>query len=302
MKNLKLLVNIRHSLSDIEGSQLFTVASSDDYSNNIFKRSGYVFVYNEGEIFAITPVEGTCIHIASIKDQYKEKTAAASMFYNGVLNSLNIALEMGDILTIPLQDDLSLMQERIQCVVMIGPGIQVAAISPDTESIVFLAGNNSLIVMTGNFDHVNHTDLLISDKGEQEMVNVGWGKKETQFHGSEGKAAAKKKLTNGGIANDSILTDQNQKPNISWRGDSTLFAVSYLCKLKNYFKVKIFDKTGRLQCTSEFLPGLESVLSWRPTGLIALSQRLPNKHVICFMEKNGLKHGDFTLPSNLKVI
>ena len=27
-----------------------------------------------------------------------------------------------------------------------------------------------------------------------EFVNVGWGKKETQFHGSEGKEAAKQKI------------------------------------------------------------------------------------------------------------
>uniref|UniRef100_A0A1B6LZ87 Elongator complex protein 1 n=1 Tax=Graphocephala atropunctata TaxID=36148 RepID=A0A1B6LZ87_9HEMI len=301
MKNLKLLVNIRHSLSDIENSQLLTVASPDDYSTKIFKRKGYVFVYNEGEVFAITPVEGTCSLLFSIKEQYKKNTKAVDMFYNGVLNSLNIALEIGDILTIPLQDDLSLMG-GVECVVKIGPGIQAAALSPDTECTVFLSGNNSLILMGGNFDHINQTELFGSDQGKQNMVNVGWGKKETQFHGSEGKAAAKKKLTDKEMTNGSSTIDLNQKPNISWRGDSTLFAVSYWCDLKNLFRVKIFDNTGSLQCTSEYIPGLEGVLSWRPTGLIAMTQRLPNKHVICFMEKNGLKHGDFTLPPNIKVL
>ena len=29
---------------------------------------------------------------------------------------------------------------------------------------------------------------------EAELVSVGWGKKETQFHGSEGKAAATRKF------------------------------------------------------------------------------------------------------------
>lgn len=39
--------------------------------------------------------------------------------------------------------------------------------------------------------------------------------------------------------------------------------------------------------------------SWcfRPSGsLIASTRRHPNKHSVVFMEKNGLLHGDFTLP------
>lgn len=37
--------------------------------------------------------------------------------------------------------------------------------------------------------------------------------------------------------------------------------------------------------------------SSRPSGsLIASTQRPPNKHSVVFMEKNGLLHGDFTLP------
>lgn len=36
---------------------------------------------------------------------------------------------------------------------------------------------------------------------------------------------------------------------------------------------------------------------FRPSGsLMASTQRHPNKHSVVFMEKNGLLHGDFTLP------
>lgn len=40
-------------------------------------------------------------------------------------------------------------------------------------------------------------------------------------------------------------------------------------------------------------------ISWRfrPSGsLIASTQRHPNKYSVVFMERNGLLHGDFTLP------
>jgi len=42
---------------------------------------------------------------------------------------------------------------------------------------------------------------------------------------------------------------------------------------------------------------METCLSWRPSGsVIALIQRLPNKHSVCFVEKNALKHSTFDLP------
>ncbi len=42
---------------------------------------------------------------------------------------------------------------------------------------------------------------------------------------------------------------------------------------------------------------MEHVLAWRPSGnLIASSQRLPHRHDVVFFERNGLRHGEFTLP------
>ena len=39
------------------------------------------------------------------------------------------------------------------------------------------------------------------------------------------------------------------------------------------------------------------LFSNRPSGnLIASSQRRPNRHDIVFFERNGLRHGEFTLP------
>ena len=41
--------------------------------------------------------------------------------------------------------------------------------------------------------------------------------------------------------------------------------------------------------------------NFRPSGnLIASSQRKPNKHDIIFFEKNGLQHGQYTLPFQQK--
>ena len=60
--------------------------------------------------------------------------------------------------------------------------------------------------------------------------------------------------------------------------------------------VKIFSDTIYLWCAKNFD-------FFRPSGsLIASSQRKPNKHDIIFFEKNGLKHGEFTLPFTIKEV
>lgn len=80
---------------------------------------------------------------------------------------------------------------------------------------------------------------------------------------------------------------------------------------------RIYNREGVLQNTSEPVDRLEHVLDWRyalravitdhgssimfhrPSGnLIVSSQRLPHRHDIVFFERNGLRHGEFTLRGN----
>jgi len=52
-----------------------------------------------------------------------------------------------------------------------------------------------------------------------------------------------------------------------------------------------------VQYTSETTVGLEQSLDWKLSGsVIASTIRLPNKHLVGFFEKNGLRHGEFVLP------
>lgn len=56
-----------------------------------------------------------------------------------------------------------------------------------------ISGQSTLIAMTREFDPITEVPMLPEEFGEAEFITVGWGKKETQFHGSEGKEAAKRK-------------------------------------------------------------------------------------------------------------
>lgn len=62
--------------------------------------------------------------------------------------------------------------------------------SPDQELLILVTKKMSMVIITCTFDHLKEIELLDKKFGEKEFVNVGWGKKETQFHGRSGKQAA----------------------------------------------------------------------------------------------------------------
>lgn len=137
-------------------------------------------------------------------------------------------------------------------------------------------------------------------------INVGWGSKQTQFHGSLGKAAAQAapKIKVG------TSPDDDNYPRISWRGDGAYFVVSSLSPdnvpdSQPHRTLRVYDRQGTLQSTSEEVAGLEHTLVWRPSGnLIVSTQRFgfegggagrEGRHDVIFFERNGLRHGEFTL-------
>ncbi|XP_043471428.1 putative elongator complex protein 1 [Leptopilina heterotoma] len=171
------------------------------------------------------------------------------------------------------------------------------SISPDMDIIVVVTKTGQIVTLDLSLEVLSKVDLFSSDFGEKQFVTVGWGKKETQFHGTEGKAAAKIKQT----VFRKTETDDG-KPRVTWNGDGAMFAVSFINNESEARQFKVYNRENVLQYTSELLDGLEENISWKPMGnLIATTQKQPNKHVVALFEKNGLKHREFALPSNLKL-
>ncbi|CAG8760429.1 13494_t:CDS:2, partial [Dentiscutata heterogama] len=124
-------------------------------------------------------------------------------------------------------------------------------------------------------------------------ISVGWGKKETQFHGSEGKTAAQRVVD---TSNFTLSEDDDFHPRVSWCGDGSMFCCSVVDTNKGLRVIRVYNREGILQSTSEPVDKLGHALSWRPAGnLIASNQKSSDKHEICFFEKNGLRHGEFSL-------
>ncbi|KAL2911621.1 putative elongator complex protein 1 [Polyrhizophydium stewartii] len=67
--------------------------------------------------------------------------------------------------------------------------------------------------------------------------------------------------------------------------------------------IRVYNREAVLQNTSEYVAQLEHPLSWRPSGnLIAATQRLPHRHDVVFFERNGLRHGEFTLRNAADIV
>lgn len=101
------------------------------------------------------------------------------------------------------------------------------------------------------------TNIATEEFGKKQFITVGWGKKETQFHGSEDKAGAKAQQNFTGKTD----TD-NGLPNITWKGDGSLFAISYIESKARVRRFKVLDREGELQYSSELVDGLEGTLSF----------------------------------------
>ncbi|XP_037758297.1 elongator complex protein 1 isoform X4 [Chelonia mydas] len=187
----------------------------------------------------------------------------------------------------------NLSTKQLECVGSVDTGLTTMSWSPDQELVLLVTGQQTLIMMTKDFEPITEREIHQDDFGERKFITVGWGKKETQFHGSEGKQAAHRKQTEVPPASSS----DDGRPRVTWRGDGQFVAVSAICPQTGARKVRVWSRELVLQSTSEPIPGLEQALAWKPSGsLIASTQEKPNKHDVVFFEKNGLLHGEFTLP------
>ncbi|XP_058806417.1 putative elongator complex protein 1 [Phymastichus coffea] len=222
-------------------------------------------------------------------------TKAVGIEYCSVTKEFFVAYENGVVICMTLRED-----NKVKCdnIAEFNDGLYSIKLSPDHDIVVLLTKANVAITLSSNFDIFNETNLNSSNFGKNQFITVGWGKKETQFHGSEGKASAKAKPKLVGKNDEDVGL-----PKITWKGDGSLFAISYIDQETNARRFKVLDREGVLLYTSELVDCLEGTLSWKPSGnFIASTRKLPNKHTVALFEKNGLLHREFTLPFTTKNI
>ncbi|XP_035506109.2 elongator complex protein 1 [Scophthalmus maximus] len=282
MRNLKLLKSLRSSELRGPGSPQFLSVRAD---------TGSLLVVSQYAVTEYDPRTGQAVSEASLTAEgfLPEDGGGVVVGLQDLaeLESACLATAGGDVVLFNLNTC------QLECVGSVDSGLTSMSWSPDEELVILTTGQETIIMMTKEFEPITEVGIHQDDFGEGKFITVGWGKKETQFHGSEGKQAAQRKIQ----AVQPAAGWDDRRPRVTWRGDGQLFAVSAVCPQTGARKVRVWNREGVLQATSEPVDGLEEPLSWKPSGsLIASTRRHPNKHSVVFLEKNGLLHGDFTLP------
>ncbi|OQE21086.1 hypothetical protein PENSTE_c012G01680 [Penicillium steckii] len=203
-----------------------------------------------------------------------------------------LVLEGGDIIMV--REEPLPGEDKIEILGSVDVGISAAAWSPDEELLAITTRARTLLYMTREFENVAEITMTQADLQSSQHVSVGWGKRETQFQGKRAKAlrdpTVPEKVDEGKLSgNDDASTT------ISWRGDGAYVAVNSI-EEGDRRAVRVYSREGTLDSVSEPVDGLEGALSWRPSGnLIAGIQRLDDRIDVVFFERNGLRHGQFTL-------
>lgn len=207
-----------------------------------------------------------------------------------------LVLAGGDIVVV--REDPMPGQERIEIVGSVDVGIAAAAWAPDEELLAIVTRGDTLVLMSRDFEPITENGLTANDLKASKHVSVGWGKKETQFHGKRAKAMRDPTMPEN-VDEGKPSPNDDGKTTVSWRGDGQYFAVNSVVP-EHRRVIRVFSREAVLDSASEPVDGLESALSWRPYGnLIAGIKRSTTKVEVVFFERNGLRHGDFDLRLSL---
>ncbi|CAF0966914.1 unnamed protein product [Adineta ricciae] len=286
MQNLRLTDTRTVSLGDLTGAnviQRFAI----DADNRI------VYLLTSQSIHSLTLDDNQYKSIYSSPDP---TATFQDLCYLSEINRLALGLSNGDLLSLQFEDD---PEDNVNNIGTLEECIHELKASPDQQILVAVTNTKVLLLSThSDYDPISETILDTNEFGEQQLVNVGWGSKSTQFHGSIGKKAALEPVASTPTKSRSQHDDG--RSHIVWRDDGDLFAVSFISLTNQWRTIKIFNKQGQLQSTSEApLNGcIESAIAWKISGdLIGAAMRFNNgqKLTVSFMEKNGLKHGELVL-------
>lgn len=220
-----------------------------------------------------------------------------SLHHNAYDDRLCLFARKGDIVEIDLKRD-----GAHQVIGTVDEEIEAVSWAYDGD-VVAITTMTTLSVLTRRFDPVAEVKYKDTDiKASANQVSVGWGRSDTQFKGKHAKGHAPRDPTLPEKVDAGTLSPLDDgRMRLSWRGDGQCLAVSSVCSGRRV--IRVYTRDGVLESTSEPIDGHEGSLSWRPWGNIIATTKRSDAGVECiFFEKNGLRHGEFTLRSQAKVI
>lgn len=222
-----------------------------------------------------------------------EHDHVVSLQYLASIATTCLVLAGGDIVIV--RDAVQPDQDKIEIVGSIDAGIATAAWSPDEDLLAITTRADTLIYMSSlDFEQTANAVFAPEDAKLSKQVNVGWGKKETQFQGKGAKALRDPTMPER-VDEGTLSPGDDHSVSMSWRGDGAYIAVNTV-QGDTRRMIRIFTRDGVLDSVSEAVDGLEGSVSWKPSGqLMAGVQRTDHDAQVVFFERNGLRHGEFSL-------
>lgn len=196
--------------------------------------------------------------------------------------------------------------------------ISSAKLSPDQQLLTVALQDHNVLMLSIDGHKLYSINALECNDSLHKPVGVGWGSKETQFFGLDGRPAREQKQDQVIELSPERLSEVEKiKSNpkfqkfretkeletiIDWRGDGQFLAtLTYISESDRHI-LKIWNRNMELQYMSEKLISLErGILNWVPNGqYVCCAQRRDDTiNEIIMFEKNGLVHQRFTLPRML---
>lgn len=193
-----------------------------------------------------------------------------------------------------------------------------AKLSPDQQLLALVTIDHEIHLWSLDSVKIANANASTTSESLHKPVGVGWGSKETQFFGLDGRPSKEQKPEQELILSEEQVgvaetikssrefikfrQRKEQESIIDWRGDGQYLASLTYISETNKHCLKVWNRNLELQYMSEQLVALErGILSWIPNGqYVCCAQRRDDTiNEIVMFEKNGLVHQRFVIPRML---
>ncbi|KFD58228.1 hypothetical protein M513_00991 [Trichuris suis] len=175
--------------------------------------------------------------------------------------------------------------------------LAAAAWSPDSVLLALVSVSGELRLYEKNCWTYLEVSASPEDSGIEKHVDIGWGKKETQFRGSLGKHPIGNGKSTENAEHLAPTAQVNTGAMICWDSLGECIAVSVFNPACGR-RVHIWNSKLVHLRSLEYLPGIGLPISWRPSGGRIVCCRFSHEDspAIILFEEKGLKHHQFSLP------
>lgn len=184
MKNLKQVLNWTQTLPEL-GKLEFAFFSGKSRTAEFIGRDEEIFYIREGILWRTSLADGSNKSFPLSSVFGNEITPIVAVIFNELNEVYHSFHRSGEIYSFRINEtDGTVCGQPCE---PIEGGIAAVEWSPDEECGVIVNDKNEMFILTSSCDVINYWDLQDEMEGEQKFINVGWGKKETQFQGSAGE-------------------------------------------------------------------------------------------------------------------